>query len=79
MALALFSQILGLRLWTYCLKKLSAGFGSLVGLLIPALSAVEGWGILSENIELWTLVSFLVIFFGMYLALCSRSAIKSGV
>ncbi|NEQ88008.1 MAG: DMT family transporter [Moorea sp. SIO2I5] len=78
-ALAFFGQILGVGLWAYCLKKLSAGFGSLVALLIPALSAVEGWAILSENIELWTLVSFLVILFGMYLALSSRSAIKSGV
>jgi len=78
-ALAFFGQILGVGLWAYCLKKLSAGFGSLVALLIPALSAVEGWAILSENIELWTLASFLVILFGMYLAISSRSAIKSGV
>ncbi|WP_424103008.1 DMT family transporter [Moorena producens] len=78
-ALAFFGQILGVGLWAYCLKKLSAGFGSLVALVIPALSAVEGWAIFSEHIELWTLVSFLVILFGMYLALFSRSAIKSGV
>ncbi len=78
-ALAVVSQILGIGLWTYSLKKLSSGFVSLVGLLVPAISAVEGWVFFSENLSLLTGVSFLVIVCGMYLAISSTSAIKAGV
>jgi drug/metabolite transporter (DMT)-like permease len=77
-ALALVGQMLGIGLWTYCLKKISSGFASLVALVIPALSAVEGWVFFSENLSLWTLVSFVVILLGMYFAISSTSAIKSG-
>ncbi len=75
-ALALVGQTLGVGLWTYCLKKLSSGFASLVGLVVPALSAVEGWAIFSENLSLLIWVSFMVILLGMYLAISSTSAIK---
>jgi len=78
-ALAFFGQMLGVGLWAYCLKNVSAGFGSLVALVIPALSAVEAWVIFSESLTLLTSVSFLVILLGMYLAISSTSAIKSGV
>lgn len=74
--LAIFGQMLGVGLWTYCLKKISSGFASLTALVIPALSAVEGWAIFSEKIELWTWISFVVILWGMYLAISSKSAIK---
>ncbi len=77
MGLAVFGQLLGVGLWTYCLKKISSGFASLTVLVIPALSAVEGWAIFSEKIELWTWISFIVILWGMYLAISSKSAIKS--
>lgn len=76
-ALAVVGQILGVGLWTYSLKKLSSGFASLVGLLVPAISAVEGWLFFSENLSLLTVVSFLVILLGMYLAISSTSAIKT--
>lgn len=76
-ALALVGQILGIGLWTYSLKKLSSGFASLVGLVAPALSAIEGWAFLSEKIGLLTGVSFFVILIGMYLAISSTSAIKT--
>ncbi|NEP71959.1 MAG: DMT family transporter [Okeania sp. SIO2G4] len=75
-AQALVSQMLAMGLWAYCLKKLSAGFSSLVALIIPALSAVEGWAIFSESLNFLTVVSFFVILFGMYLAISSTSAIK---
>src|ERR671933_400985 len=78
-ALALVGQMLGIGLWTYCLKKISSGFASLVALLVPALSAVEGWVVFSENLSLLTSVSFVVILLGMYLAISSTSAIKPGV
>lgn len=78
-AQAVFSQMLGIGLWAYCLKKLSAGFSSLVALVIPALSALEGWVIFSESLNFLTLVSFFVILWGMYLAISSTSTIKSGV
>ncbi|MDJ1171753.1 DMT family transporter [Roseofilum sp. BLCC_M154] len=78
-ALALIGQMLGVGLWTYCLKKLSSGLVSLVGLVIPALSAVESWIFLSENLSLLTGISFTVILLGMYLAISSTSAIKSEV
>ncbi|NER05177.1 MAG: DMT family transporter, partial [Okeania sp. SIO3C4] len=77
--LAFVGQMLGIGLWTYCLKKLSSGFASLFGLLAPIFSSLEGWTIFSENIELWTWVSFMVILFGMYLAISSKFAIKSQV
>lgn len=76
-ALAFFGQMLGVGLWTYCLKKLSSGFTSLVSLVIPALSAVEGWVIFSENLSFLTSVGFVVILWGMYLAISSTSAIKT--
>ncbi len=76
MGLAVFGQMLGVGLWTYCLKKISSGFASLTALVIPALSAVEGWAIFAENIELWTGISFVVILWGMFLAISSKSAIK---
>jgi drug/metabolite transporter (DMT)-like permease len=79
LALALFGQMLGVGLWAYCLKKLSAGFASLVALFIPALSAVEGKAIFSEELSFLTTVSFFVILFGTYLAISSTSAIKPGV
>jgi len=75
-ALALISQILGVGLWTYCLKKITSGFASLVALIIPGLSAIEGWIIFSESLSILTGVSFVVILGGMYLAISSRSAIK---
>ena len=78
-AQALVSQMLGIGLWTYCLKKLSASFTSLVALFIPALSAIEGWIIFSENLNLSTLVSFSIILSGMYLAMSSSSAINPKV
>ncbi|MDY7007241.1 MAG: DMT family transporter [Cyanobacteriota bacterium] len=78
-ALALFGQILGIGLWTYCLKKLSAGFASLLALLIPSLSAIEGWVIFSENLNFLTMVSIIVILLGMYLAISSKSTLKTGV
>ena len=75
-ALALVSQILGVGLWTYSLKRIASGFASLVALIIPALSAIEGWIIFSESLNLLTGVSFAVILLGMYLAISSRVAIK---
>ncbi|NEO56063.1 MAG: DMT family transporter [Okeania sp. SIO3B5] len=78
-SLAFVGQMLGIGLWTYCLKNLSSGFASLVGLLAPIFSSLEGWAIFSENIEPWTWVSFMVILFGMYLAISSKFAIKSQV
>ncbi len=78
-AQGLVSQMLGIGLWAYCLKKLSAGFTSLVALFIPAISAIEGWVIFSENLNLSTLVSFLIILLGMYLAISSKSALNSEV
>lgn len=75
-AQAVLSQMLAMGLWAYCLKKLSAGFSSLVGLVIPALSAMEGWAIFSESLSFLTVVSFFVILFGMYLAISSTSIIK---
>ncbi|MEO1374540.1 MAG: DMT family transporter [Cyanobacteria bacterium J06635_10] len=78
-ALGLVGQMLGVGLWTYCLKKLSSGFASLVALVIPALSAIEGWVIFSENLNMWIWASFVVVLLGMYLAISSRSAIKPEV
>ncbi|NEQ40171.1 MAG: DMT family transporter [Okeania sp. SIO3I5] len=76
---AISSQMLGVGLWAYCLKKLSPGFTSLVALFIPAMSAIEGWAIFSENLNLSILLSFLIILWGMYLAISSTSAINPGV
>ncbi len=76
-ALAIIGQMLGVGLWTYSLKKLSSGFASIVALIIPIFSAVEGWIIFSENLSILTLVSFVVILFGMSFAISSPSAIKS--
>lgn len=76
-ALALISQILGVGLWTYSLKRIASGFASLVALIIPALSAIEGWIIFSEGLNVLTGISFTVIILGMYLAISSRSAIKN--
>lgn len=78
-ALAIVGQMLGVGLWTYCLKKLSSGFASLVGLVVPAFSAVEAWAIFSEHLSLLIWVSFVVILLGMYLAISSKSAIKSEI
>jgi len=78
-ALALVGQMLGIGLWTYSLKKLSSGFASLVGLVVPCLSAIEGWAFFSENLSLLTVVSFAVILCGMYLAISSTSATKPTV
>lgn len=78
-AQAICGQMLGVGLWAYCLKKLSAGFTSLVALFIPAFSAIEGWVIFSENLNLSILLSFLIILLGMYLAISSTSAINPEV
>ena len=78
-AQAICGQMLGVGLWAYCLKKLSPGLTSLVVLFIPALSAIEGWVIFSENLNLSILVSFLIILWGMYLAISSTSAINPEV
>lgn len=78
-AQALFSQMIGIGLWAYCLKKLSAGFTSLVALVVPALSMIEGLVIFSEYINLWTSVSFSIILWGMYLAISSKSTVNPGV
>lgn len=78
-ALALFGQMLGIGLWTYCLKKLSVGFASLLALFVPALSAIEAWVVFSENLNFSTTVSILVILLGMYLAISSKSTLQPGV
>ncbi|MDJ0675463.1 MAG: DMT family transporter [Calothrix sp. MO_167.B42] len=75
-ALAGIGQMLGIGLWTYCLKKISSGFASLVALIVPALSSFEGWVIFCEPLSFLTLVSFSVILLGMYLAISSTSAVK---
>ena len=76
MGLALICQVLGLGLFAYSIKRLSSGFTSLCSLLVPVLSSLEAWAIFSETIEGYTLVSFVVILLGAYLALSSKSAIK---
>ena len=76
-ALAVVGQMLGIGLWTYCLKKLSSGFASLFGLVVPLFSAIEGWAFLSENVSLLSGISFAVILLGMYLAISSTYAIKT--
>lgn len=77
--LAFVGQMLGIGLWTYCLKKISSGFASLVALIVPAFSSLEGWAIFSEPLSFLTLVSFVVILLGIYLAISSTSAIKPRV
>ena len=76
-ALAFVGQILGIGLWTYCLKKISSGFASLVALIVPAFSSLEGWVFFSEPPSFLSLASFIVILLGMYLAISSTSAIKT--
>ena len=78
-ALALVGQMLGVGLWTYSLKKLSSGFASLVTLLVPVFSAIEGWIIFSENLSWWIGIGFIVILLGMSLAISSTSAIQSKI
>jgi len=76
MGLALLCQVLGLVLFAYSLKRLSSGFTSLSSLLVPVLSSLEAWVIFSETIDGYTVVSFVVILLGGYLAVSSKSAIK---
>ncbi len=74
--LALVGQMLGIGLWAYCLKKISAAFASLLALVIPSLSAIEGWIIFSEELTLLTLISFVIVVSGMYLAISSREKVN---
>lgn len=76
-ALAVVGQMLGIGLWTYCLKKLSSGFASLVALIVPALSSFEGWIFFAEPLSFITMSSFLIILWGMYLAISSTSAMNT--
>ena len=50
-----------------------------VALIVPAFSSLEGWAIFSEPLSFLTLVSFVVILLGIYLAISSTSAIKPRV
>ncbi|NEP80104.1 MAG: EamA family transporter [Okeania sp. SIO3B3] len=70
--LAFVGQMLGIGLWAYCLKKISAAFASLLALVIPSLSAIEGWIVFSEQLSPLTLLSFVIVVSGMYLAVSSR-------
>lgn len=78
-ALAIFGQVLGIGLCIYCLKKLSSRFVSLASLMTPALSSLQAWVIFSENINFLTLICYLIILLGIYLAISSPSTIKKSV
>lgn len=75
-SLALISQILGLMLWSYCLKRLSPSLVSVCHLLIPGLTALEAWLFFRQRIDWYTAAGLIVILLGVYLALSSKSAIK---
>lgn len=75
-SLALICQILGLMLWSYCLKQLSPSLVSVCHLLIPGLTALEAWLFFRQRIDWYTAAGLIVILLGVYLALSSKSAIK---
>ncbi len=79
LALTIVVQILGIGLCAYSLKRISSSFTSIFALLVPVLSTVEGWVIFSENLTVLTMMSFVVILSGMYLAVSSKSAVKPEV
>lgn len=64
--------MIGIGLWVYFFKKLFVGFISLVVLCVFVFSMIEGWIIFLENINFWSLVSFLIILWGMYLVILSK-------
>jgi len=63
-------------LLSHSLKRLSAGFLSVIFLLDPILSAALAWLIFSETLSLSNFLSFVVVLLGLYLTTSSRSILK---
>lgn len=61
----------------YSLKQLPSSLVALVLLLDPVLSAILAWIIFSEQLGWFNWIAFAVILLGVYLAISSKSAVKS--
>ena len=74
LGLGLISEGLGQRLLAQSLTSFSSSFIALFLLLEPIISALLAWGIFQEALNPSTLVGFVVILTGLYLAQSSRSS-----
>lgn len=71
-----FTLFVSHSLWSYSLKKLSAGFLSVIFLLDPILSAALAWLIFSETLSFFNFLGFVVVLLGLYLTTSSPSIVK---
>lgn len=76
LGLALVSQFLGQGLITYSLSRLSSGVVALSYLLEPVLSTLGAWILFSETLSLMNEFAFVLVIFGVYIAISSQSAVK---
>ncbi|MGB3510353.1 MAG: DMT family transporter [Microcoleaceae cyanobacterium] len=61
----------------YSLKQLPSSLVALVLLIDPVLSAIVAWRIFSEQLGWLNWIAFAVILLGVYLAISSKSAVKT--
>lgn len=72
LALAFICQVCGHGLLTFSLDRLSSVVVALVHLLEPILAGLLAWIIFSEQLGVWSWVSFFVVLLGLYLAISSQ-------
>ncbi|NJL82671.1 MAG: DMT family transporter [Chloroflexaceae bacterium] len=77
LALALLSQIFGQGLIAFSLNRLSSGVVAIAFLLEPVVAAIAGWIIFGERLSWFNGGAFVVVLWGVYLAIASGSAIKA--
>ncbi len=74
--LALFCQVIGSVILGYSLKQFTSGFISLFLLLEPIITTTLAWVIFAEHLNLFNLLAFIVVLFGIYVAQSGRGANK---
>ncbi|MDF5729752.1 MAG: DMT family transporter [Rhizonema sp. PD38] len=75
--LALFCQVIGTGILAYTLKQFSSGFISLFLLLEPIITTILAWIIFAEHLNLFNLLGFVIVLFGIYIAKSGQGSDKA--
>jgi drug/metabolite transporter (DMT)-like permease len=75
--LALFCQVIGIGIISYCLKQFSSGFVSLFLLLEPLITTALAWLIFSEHLDVFDFLAFTLVLSGLYIIKSGQGAEKT--
>lgn len=65
--MSIFGSAIALTIWLLLIREEEAIIVSTSSLLVPAVALIFGWALLSETIEFYSLLGFLLVMIGVYL------------